>query len=681
MDRTADSFFVRSGELNKNAFPDFSDRLSDVGNWTIAIDYGSSFTCAVMSGDGTPEVLEIDNSRYLPSVVCLDEDGALLTGRDAAQEAAIHPQMAELQPKRALVADAVTRLGDRDVSTVEIVAATLRRVVEEATLRRGRPPSRAVLTHPAAWTDRETTRLAEAAVKAGLPAPEFLPEPVAAAVHHATGANVPAGAHIAVYDLGGGTFDTAVLRRTATGFELCGPPGGDPDFGGADVSEALREVVGAQVRHEAATEWDALWSDESIRGQQRRASQLGYLTQAKESLSGRTVVMVPVHAADTQVRITRAELEAAIEDSLRPTVDELVRTVEAAGIAVADLKAVYLTGGSSRIPRVSELIAERTGLLPVAEGDPKAVVCLGALRAVTDPPPAAPAPSPEPAPAPEPVTEPMAEPVAEPVTERFDPVTLPMTPAVPPPPPPAAPGRRPGWFNRGRIILVAGVALLVTGITATAAAALIEEDDEPIAEPTPVVTTTTPAPAVTTTTPEAVIYTVDPEVTSPSPTPTYDEVEEEPTPTVRDALSPGQQELYDRVDFDSLDADACEEWAPGTAGVEAAISCNSSGAVLDKQVGVIQFDDNDSMNAYMDGEFTRAVHEGQCSEGNPFKGTWNTDGVVQGRMACYWMTIDGDDYFKVTWSFVDHSIVAAVYDQSATTAGEWWSSNSHLVSE
>jgi molecular chaperone DnaK len=420
---------------------------------------------------------------------------------------------------------------------------------------------------------------------------------------------------------------------------------------------------------------------------------------------------VPVHAADTQVRITRPELEAAIEDSLRPTVDELVRTVEAAGLTVADLTAVYLTGGSSRIPRVSELVAERTGLLPTAEGDPKAVVCLGALRAVTDPPPAAPAPSPPVAPEPsptraepspatvhaeaaEPVTEPMAAgPAApatgpEPATERFDPVTMPLTPAVPPSPPTAS--RRPRWLNRGRIVLVSGVALLLAGATATAATALTERNGDPVAEPTTVVTTTTPTPDITTTSPPPAIVAVEPEATTPSPTPENEEedepdeeeVEESPTPSARDALSPSQQDLYDKVDLDSLKADTCEEWSPGTAGIDAAIQCDGSGGDLDKQVGVMEFDDNDSMNAYMDGEFTGVTSKGKCSDGKTFKGNWTTEGVVQGRMACYWTTLsDGDDYFKITWSYPDHSIAVSIFDRSATEAGQWWYDHSVLAAE
>lgn len=684
-----------------------------------------------MSGDGAPEVLEIDNSRYLPSVVCLDEEGTLLTGRDAAQDAAIHPEMAELQPKRALVSDTVIRLGDRDVDTVEIVAATLRRVAEEATRRRGRPPFRAVLTHPAAWTERETARLAEAAVRAGLPSPEFVPEPVAAAVHHASSANLPVGAHIAVYDLGGGTFDTAVLRRTAGGFEICGPPGGDPDFGGADVSEALREVVGAQVRHEAAAEWDELWTDSSIRGQQRRASQLDYLTQAKESLSGRTVVNVPVHAADTQVRITRTELEAAIEDRLRPTVDELVRTVEAAGIGVGDLAAIYLTGGSSRIPRVSELIAERTGLLPVAEGDPKAVVCLGALTAVTAPPPPAPpavdpftgpvtadpatvpldstaASSAEPAtvplaPASGPATVPLAPatvPVAEPTLPLTEPTvpaaepTLPLTePAtapldtVPPPatlpmtvPPPAPAGGRARRFTRGRVVMVAGVALLLAGLTATTATALTRAAD-PGPTPTPVVTT--PEPAVTTPSPEPVIVAAEPDPTTPEPEETTPEPEEttpepeETTPSARDNLSSSQQDLYDKLDFDVLEADSCKEWTPGIAGVEASIQCNPV-ADLDYKVLVAQFDDSSSLAAAMKEREALATDEGDCSDGDESVGPWTQGGEDRGRLACYWTQEDGEDYFKVVWSFDDELIMAIALDSSATEVGQWWYDNEVL---
>ncbi|GID92214.1 Hsp70 family protein [Amorphoplanes digitatis] len=645
------------------------------------------------AGDNKSEILEIDNSRYLPSVVCLDEEGHLLTGRDAAQEAAIYPDRAELQPKRALVADDQTRLGDRDLRTVEIVAATLRRVVDEATRRNGGPPAEVALTHPAAWTATETGRLARAAALAGLPEPAFIPEPVAAAVHYATASGatpIPAGAHIAVYDLGGGTFDTAVLRRTPEGFEICGPPGGDPDFGGDDVSEALREVVGAQVRHDAPEEWDRLWSDSSTKGQQRRASQLTYLTQAKESLSGRTVVMVPVHAADAQVRITRAELEAAIEEQLTPTVDELIRTVEEAGVAVGDLAAVYLTGGSSRIPRVSELVAARIGRLPVAEGDPKAVVCQGALTAITKgaaapAAPAAPAPA-APAAAPADTAADAAAAGAAAPTE----VIVPARPAVAPtmpfviaPPAPKA-GRRDRLRaiagRHRRVALVSGVAgVLVVAAAATAFATI--STDDPYPTPTPVVATTTPEPVVTTPTPNPLsvaIGTTPPEDDEEEETPTPEPEETTTEPTARDNLGSSEQDLYDKLDMSDLDEESCQSWDVDPDGMDAAIECNGD-PKLDYMVAVIQFDSSSSMTAYLDAQAAKVFGNGDCTEGSPSEGTWTSDDARIGRLICF-DDPDGEDIFRIFWSHDDEHIVAMIMDSSGAEAGEWWTDNSWMLS-
>ncbi|MBM2622782.1 Hsp70 family protein [Actinoplanes sp. LDG1-06] len=668
----------------------------------------------------------MDSSRYLPSVVCLDEDGHLLTGRDAAQEAAIYPDRAELQPKRALVSDTETRLGDRDISTVEIAAATLRRVADEAVRRFGGPPEKVALTHPAAWTATEIDRLAQAAALAGLPTPTFVPEPVAAAIHYATSAGatpIPAGAHIAVYDLGGGTFDTAVLRRTGDGFEICGPPGGDPDFGGDDVSEALREVVGEQVRHDAPEEWERLWSDESTKGQQRRASQLTYLTQAKESLSGRTVVVVPVHAADAQVRITRAELETAIERQLAPTVDELVRTVEDAGLRVDDLAAVYLTGGSSRIPRVSELVAARIGRLPVAEGDPKAVVCQGALTAITrgatapeSEPVTAPS-SPEPGRAATPSSSGPARVDASLSAEsgraatppssgpaRVDgPLSAESGRAATPPPSDAArvdaptagdgtasaprPAPKKGLRGRlggtrRRVVLVSSVAaLLVAAATATAVAATSRNGGSS-ADPTPapVVTTTTPEPA--TTTPETDLWgravEPTPDTTTPEPDPTTPEPEPTtPEPTTpepeessaRDNLSPSQQDLYDKISKSSIDEETCEEWSPGAAGVEAGIQCDGDPS-LDHKVGYLQFKTLSAMNSYLRGEAAGVTDQGSCRDGDPSVGTWNSNGDTVGELICY--RYDGGDKFRIVWSHGDAMVVISITDGSPTKAGDWW---------
>ncbi|MEV4513899.1 Hsp70 family protein [Dactylosporangium sp. NPDC049525] len=590
----------------------------------MAVDYGSSFTCAAMAVDGGPaEVLEIDNSRYLPSVVCLAENGELLTGRDAVQEAGVFPRRAELHPKRALVTSAAIRLGDRTVETVELAAATLRRVTAEAVRRMGSPPDRLVLTHPAAWSAGETARLAEAAARAGLPAPLLLPEPVAAAVCYATqpGARpVPPGGNIAVYDLGGGTFDTAVLRRTPDGgFEVCGPVGGDPHFGGEDLSRALRDLVAGHVRHDNddAEAWDRLWSDPTVTGQQLRATQLGQLGQAKESLSGRTTVMVPVHGVDSPVRLTRAEFEAAIEDALQATVEELVRTVAAAGLRPEQLAAIYLTGGSSRIPRVADLIAARTSILPTAYGDPKAVVCLGALAALRL--------------RPEPATLPVrAAAPAGPTASTAATTSTASTAATASTASTASsrstalmrPGRRPWWRGRSRLVAAGTVAALVIAGTVGYAVAGRGGGSDDNAGPDVVVTVTA-----------------------------------DPT------ADPAHERLKGMINDDLVSVSSCTTYKSDGENVTAAISCDLD-PPLDKKLLVLSFSGSDAVVAYMNDHADNVKNgAGDCTTGKASKGTW-----PHGREACY--TKDGT--FWVFWSYTDERIVARIGDISAKVAADWF---------
>lgn len=354
--------------------------------WWLAVDFGTSFTTTAMSVDGRVEILEIDNSRYVPSVVCLDEDGAILVGRDAVNEAAANPARAERLPKRAMVVSEQVRLGDRSVPTVDLVAAVLHRVTSEAMRRRsGRAPDRVVLTHPARWQPGgiELRRLAEAAERAGLGEPDLVAEPVAAAHHYVRDTDdVPLGGAVGVYDLGGGTFDTAVLRRRHDGFELAGSPGGDLHLGGEDLDAELMEVLAGHAEAIDPDRWNELW-EASGRGAERHRTMLRReVTQAKESLSTRPAVNLYVPGFDDEIRVTRHEYEKAVDAILQRSVVEMVGTIERAGATPASLVALYLTGGSSRTPRITALLAELIERLPTTQDDPKAVVAQGALATI-----------------------------------------------------------------------------------------------------------------------------------------------------------------------------------------------------------------------------------------------------------------------------------------------------------
>ncbi|MBL7493221.1 Hsp70 family protein [Frankia sp. AgB1.9] len=364
--------------------------------WTLAIDLGTSFVCAATSVGGKIEVLEIENTRYLPSAVLLDQDGNLVTGRAAASQGEAFPERLERLPKRALVSSDQVLLAGTPVSTVDLVATLLERVAEEATRRVGLgSPSTVVLTHPARWGQPERDRLIAAAEKAGLSGPLLLAEPVAAATWYAHQADIPVGGTVAVFDLGGGTLDTAVLRRAAGGFLVAGMPGGDAHFGGEDVDEHLLELAGAHAREQDEAAWDRIWTGPGRAGRRNQALVRRDLVVAKESLSSSPTHHLYPPGFDDGLRVTRRELEASVEPQLSGAVDALLATLDSARVEPKDLAALFLTGGATRMPRVSEILTERTGLLPRVTGDPKASTVLGALYAV-DPPVTTDPPAPKP---------------------------------------------------------------------------------------------------------------------------------------------------------------------------------------------------------------------------------------------------------------------------------------------
>ncbi len=388
-----------------------------MNGYLLAVDFGTSSTAAVVQDDNGSELVEVGGVARVPSMVAAMDDDSLVAGEAAVRQLAINPERVERAPKRRL-GDRAVLLGDRAVSPTALVAAVLRLVADEAARRRGgAAPTELRLTHPASWASTRLEALQAAAAAAGLPKPSLLPEPVAAALH-LSDARIAVGDHVAVYDLGGGTFDAAVLRRTANGFELVGPPGGHDRVGGEDLDEKLLEHVGASIRAQDPESWERLRFSDERQWRRAAATLRTEVRSAKEALSSAPHATVYVPApVDLEVRVTREELETVVRPDLERTVDEFMATVERAGSPL--LQAIYLVGGGSRMPLVGRLVADRTGLTPTTWGDPKASVALGAATAGTvasEPPtgviPIQASPAPKPAPVTPPVSPPLTEPAA-----------------------------------------------------------------------------------------------------------------------------------------------------------------------------------------------------------------------------------------------------------------------------
>ena len=356
------------------------DTLRSDGSWRLSIDFGTSYTAAACERSGRITSILFDGSPRIPSVVAIDDHGAIVVGAVAEREMARAPERAERCPKQR-IGDAVMLLGSVPVSPVDAVAAVLRYVFDEAVHQSGGArPGQVVLTHPARWGSVRLGVLAEAARRAGMPEPEFVSEPVAAAAAESQAASLGDGQVAAVFDLGGGTFDTAVVRRVGDRFEVIGPPGGNDRVGGETFDERVFVHLGELLAQGSPEAWEHLRFNEERTWRRAAFDFRTAARAAKEALSTRVDIATYLGAPiDAELRLTRDELERLIAPDLHLAVAELAATVEAAGVSPSDLRSVFLVGGSSRIPLASRLVGEWFGRVPITWGDPKGAVVLGAL--------------------------------------------------------------------------------------------------------------------------------------------------------------------------------------------------------------------------------------------------------------------------------------------------------------
>ena len=360
--------------------------------WAIGIDFGTSRSAgavgtldAARAASGTfadvlVNPLEIEGNRWIASAVLRSPDGPLVVGAAADNLAGVHPERLERTPKRSLGTPTPLLLGGEPVDPRDAAAAVLRMIVAEGRLRAGgTAPDSCVLTHPVRWADVRRQALREAAERAGLGEVTLVDEPVAAAIHYAA-EHVAVGAHVGVYDLGGGTFDTAVLQRTPDGFDVIGVPGGDEHIGGEDFDHRLFRFFGDCLAETSPDVWEQMLTSDERSWKRAALDLLVQARKAKEALSSYTSTQVFVPVADRDILVNRSQFEAMILDDIERTVDLMEDTVIDAGLRIDDLAAVFLVGGSSRMPLVATLVGERFGSRVVTRDEPKGVVALGAAR-------------------------------------------------------------------------------------------------------------------------------------------------------------------------------------------------------------------------------------------------------------------------------------------------------------
>ncbi|WP_322767207.1 Hsp70 family protein [Frankia sp. Cr1] len=643
---------------------------------TLAVDLGTGCTSACVDVDGRGVSLRLGPDGPMPAVVTLSNDGRLLTGTAAVEVAAAHPDRAQRHPLRALETTDQVQLAGMTIPTIELIAAVLRQVLHEATRRApGPPPGQVVLTAPVRWASTEIDKLRAAAARAGLTDIVLLPEPIAAARWHADPAGIRAGTAVAVYDLGATTLATTILTATPNGFEIRGEPGGNPAFGGENIDDILLRRVAERARTVDSRGWDALWADLSPSTRQRHHQLRQQVVAAKEALSTTTVCTVAVGGSIGDIKVTRADLEASIEGDLRATVTELLRTAQNAGVRPGELTAIFLVGGSTRIPRISALLAEMTGVRPRPADDPQAAIALGALLTATTAT-AGPALRPEPAlhatrVLPASAAGMAAGPNPSAPRDQYPPTAgypfgeqPPSGPYPPPgayPPPDGYPGgppqRRPSRWRPTAMVGVI-VALLALAVSIPVIAFTMTRSDKP--NPNPTASRTLPA------IPTGPADTSRP-TSSASPSPSPSASASASASGSAAGLTVAQRRLS--AVLDPAEMTDCEANPDGEdSDVDASLKCAASNGTT---VIAFHYYTARSLRNDVDYRSGQINDEGTCENGRSSVGTWqvgSNSSVDAGALLCYYHS----GQFVMFWSYDSDLVSFAAADTDAASLYQWW---------
>lgn len=358
----------------------YAPQALDLGvsrDYCLGVDLGTTFVAAALCDGRRPEMVTLGGrSVVMPSAVYLGDDGRLLCGDAAVDRSVSDPDRAARGFfKRRLGEPTPLRMGGETRSVTQLLAALLSEVLGVVTETEGAPPRRVMLTHPANWGPFRREVFAGVAELAGVGEVLTMTEPEAVAVHYAACRELAEGQLVAVYDLGGGTFDTTVLRAHQRGVEIVGVPEGIERLGGIDFDNALF----THLDHLC----DGLLSALDVHDH-RTAVTLARLERdivlAKEHLSVDARARVPVFLPGRRldVHVTRAAFEDLIRAHVESSVVALQRTLRSARVSADDLDAVLLVGGSSRIPLVAEMVTEALGRPVAVDTHPKYAVALGA---------------------------------------------------------------------------------------------------------------------------------------------------------------------------------------------------------------------------------------------------------------------------------------------------------------
>ena len=366
----------------------------------IGIDLGTTNSCvAVMDGKDVKVIENSEGARTTPSMVAFTDSGERLTGLPAKRQAVTNPAHTLYAIKRLIGrryddkivtkdqklvpykiakgdnGDAWVEIDDSKYSPSQISAFILQKMKETAESYLGEPVSQAVITVPAYFNDSQRQATKDAGKIAGLEVLRIINEPTAAAL--AYGLEKKDSGVIAVYDLGGGTFDVSVLEIGDGVFEVKST-NGDTFLGGEDFDQRVVDYLADEFKKENGID---LREDKLAL---QRLKEAGEKAKIELSSTTQTEVNLPFITADASgpkhlnIKVTRAKLETLVEDLVERTIEPCKKALKDAGLKASEINEVILVGGMTRMPLVNKIVKEFFGREPHKGVNPDEVVAIGA---------------------------------------------------------------------------------------------------------------------------------------------------------------------------------------------------------------------------------------------------------------------------------------------------------------
>jgi molecular chaperone DnaK len=372
----------------------------------IGIDLGTTNSCvAIMEGNNVKVIENSEGARTTPSIVAYQEDGEILVGASAKRQAVTNPKHTfyaikrligrkftekevqkdiDLMPYKIVAADngdAWVEERGKKLAPPQISAETLRKMKKTAEDYLGEPVTEAVITVPAYFNDSQRQATKDAGRIAGLDVKRIINEPTAAALAYGLDKHSKGDRKIAVYDLGGGTFDISIIEiadvEGEKQFEVLST-NGDTFLGGEDFDQRIIDYIVTEFKKEQGVD---LTKDVLALQRLKEAAEKAKIELSSNS---QTDINLPYVTADASgpkhlnIKLTRAKLESLVDELIQRTIEPCRIAMKDAGVSGSDIQDVILVGGMTRMPKVQEKVKEFFGKEPRKDVNPDEAVAVGA---------------------------------------------------------------------------------------------------------------------------------------------------------------------------------------------------------------------------------------------------------------------------------------------------------------